>query len=425
MHLLVIFMYYLRPGDPGIKRFNEFCQLWAAEHGLRVTVLTGQVHYNTGRVYPELAGQQMVREDDGPVEVYRIASPNTFRRGYSGRALSQLGWASNVRRYFGQVDQPDLVLGVSAPLWVGWPTVTARRRWRVPAIMEIRDLWPEAIVRMGIAPAWHPAILAMGALERWIYKNVEHVVTIFEGQRQNIAERNLKALDHMSVVPHGVQLDRYDDIPAGTRERVRGQLGLNGRHKIVMYAGSHGPLYHLSTLVDVAEKLSGREDIQFISIGEGWERQRLIQDVEQRGLKNIRFLGPVPASEVPAYLSAADIACSVVNTKSLTGWNERTSGTFRNALFDYAAAHLPVVFNDPGYTVHEVQDRAHGGLYAPTEDGPEIMAERIQYLADHSDEARQMGENNYREIAVRYNRRKMAKVYVELMQQLVERHQRR
>lgn len=419
MDLLVNFMYYLRPGDPGIRRFNEFCQLWTQDYGIRVTVLTSQVHYNTGKIYPDINGRELVQEADGKVQVYRVAAPNTFRRGYAGRAISQLGWARNIRRIYRQLDKPDLVLGVTTPLWIAWPTIAAKRRWRIPAILEVRDLWPEAIVKMGIAPAYHPAILAMGMLERWAYRHADRLVTIFEGQKNNIADRGLKPESEISVIPHGVKLDNYAKVPASAREHVRSRLGINGYHTLVMYAGSHGPLYNLHTLVDVADALRGREDIQFVSIGEGWERQRLAEEVKRRGLTNIRFHGPVPSCDVPAYLSAADIACSLVNTKALTGWNDRTSGTFRNALFDYAAARLPVVFNDPGCMVREVQDRAQGGLYANTDSGPQEMVQRVLYLADNRNAARQMGENNYREIAVRYNRRKMARMYVDLMQEIL------
>lgn len=419
MHLLLIFMYYLRPDDPGIKRFNEFCQLWSQEHGLRVTVLTSQLHYNTGKVYPDIKGRRVVREMDGDVELIRIAAPNTFRCGYYGRAISQIGWALNAQRMLAQLDKPDLVLGVSAPLWLAWPTVAAKRRWKIPAIMEIRDLWPEAIIKMGIAPAYHPAMVAMRMLEKWAYRNVDHIVTIFRGQKMNIADRKLRSEDAIDVIPHGVRLDTYEKVPDSARQEIRESLGLNGNQTLVMYAGAHGPLYKLDTLVDIAEALRDREDIRFVSIGEGWERQRLTQEVEKRGLTNLRFHGPVPSCEVPAYLSAADIACSLVNSKSLTGWNHRTSGTFRNALFDYAAAKLPVVFNDPGCNVDEIQDLAHAGLHANTDDGPDEMIRHILYLADNKDVAREMGDNNYREIAVRYNRRKMAKTYVELMNRFV------
>jgi glycosyltransferase involved in cell wall biosynthesis len=335
--------------------------------------------------------------------------------------MSQVGWARNLRRVYRDLDKPDLVMGVSVPLWIAWPLVAARRRWRIPAILEVRDLWPEAIVNMGIAPAYHPAVLGIGMLERWAYRNVDHIVTIFDGQKENIAGRRLKRADQIDVIPHGVMLDAYEQVPAAARGEIRGQLGIAADQRVVIYAGSHGPIYNLTTLIDAAEHLRDRSDIQFISIGDGWERQKLVNEVQRRGLTNIRFLGPVPACEVPAYLSAADIACSVVNARALTGWNDRTRGAFRNAMFDYAAARLPVVFNDPGCAVHEVQERANGGLYADTANGVEEMVRHIARLADNPDEAREMGENNYRGIALKYNRRKMAKVYVELMERMVNR----
>jgi len=416
---LLVFMYYLRPEDPGIKRFNEFCKLWAEDHGIRITVLTGQLHYNTGKVYPDCAGKQLVRETDGPVDLHRIAAPDTYDKGYKGRAWSQLGWARNVRSYLGEIDRPDLVLGVSPPLWSAWPAVTAKRRFKVPLILELRDLWPEAIVRMGVAPAWHPAVLALGAMERWAYRNAEQLVNIFEGHRINISERGLRRAEDITVIPHGVLLESYDNLPDSTRAEMRSELGISDDQKLVIYAGAHGPMYNLMNMVEVATTLRDRGDIQFVAIGEGFEREMLTKEVETRGLRNLRFLGPKPVSEVPRYLSAADIATSFVNSKVLTGWNKKTHGSFRNALFDYAAARLPVVFNEPGYTVHELQDRAKGGMFADCSENVDEMVRHITYLVDNPAKAKEMAENNHREIAVRYNRRKMAKKYVELMEKVV------
>jgi len=48
------------------------------------------------------------------------------------------------------------------------------------------------------------------------------------------------------------------------------------------------------------------------------------------------------------------------------------------------------------------------------------VAEKIKFLADNPDVARETGENNYREIAVRYNRRKMAARYLELMREVID-----
>ena len=420
MHLLLVFMYYLRPEDPGIKRFNEFCRLWSEEHGMRITVLTGQLHYNTGRVYSDCAGKDLVRETDGAVELHRLSAPDTYGSSYKGRAWSQLGWARHARAYLGEIDTPDLVLGVSPPLWSAWPAVTASRRFKVPLVLELRDLWPEAIVRMGVAPAWHPAVLALGWLERWAYRNAAHLVNIFEGHRQNISERGLREEEDITVIPHGVLLDSYDNLPEGTRAEMRRELGISDDQKLVIYAGAHGVMYNLMNMVEVATALRDRPDIQFVSIGEGFEREMLTQEVADRGLANLRFLGPKPVSEVPRYLCAADIATSFVNSKVLTGWSKKTHGSFRNALFDYAAARLPVVFNEPGYTVDELQDRAKGGLFADCSENVEEMVHHITYLVDNPEKAREMAENNHREIAVRYNRRKMAQKYVELMEGVLQ-----
>ena len=46
MHILVIYMTYLRPGDAGIRRFSDLSRLWVERHGHQVSVITSQLHYN-------------------------------------------------------------------------------------------------------------------------------------------------------------------------------------------------------------------------------------------------------------------------------------------------------------------------------------------------------------------------------------------
>ncbi len=420
MHVLLVYMYYLRPGDPGIKRHNEFARLWAEEHGLKVTVLAMPAHNNSGEFYPDCVGRRVTHERDGAVDVWRVRMPDTWRKGYLGRTWAQHSWARNARAVLRELDgaPPDVVVASSPPLWAVAPGIAAQRRWRIPLVLEIRDIWPEAIVRFGLAGPRHPAVQVLARLERQAHRAADHVVNIFEGHRQNLLQRGLVAESAATVIPHGVLLEPFDELPAGTRERMRAKLGVGADQVLAMYAGAHGPMYNLHDLIEVAEALRGREDIKFATIGEGFERAQLMEEAARRGLNNLRFLGPVPSSEVPAYLSAADIALSFVNHKVLTGTNSQTHGAFRNALFDYAAARLPVVFNDAGYAVQEVQDRAKAGLYADTRAGAGEFAAHVTRLADNAALRREMGENNYREIAVRYNRRKMAQVYVEIFKRV-------
>jgi phosphatidyl-myo-inositol dimannoside synthase len=145
----------------------------------------------------------------------------------------------------------------------------------------------------------------------------------------------------------------------------------------------------------------------------------LESEAASRGLRNLRFVGAVPAHQVPSYLAAADIGLSLVNTTEGTGWDTETRGVLRNAFFDLAGARLPIVFNVPGYTRQELEERAGAGLFADTNGGPAALAAQVLKLVEDPALRRSMGENAYREIAVRYNRRRMASEYLELLRGLV------
>lgn len=423
MHILVCYMWYLRQGGAGIKRFNEFCKLWAEEHSARVTVLTSQVEHNAGKIFDDCKGKPIVSEKDGNVEVVRVGLPDTYSKGFAGRAFAQISWSYRARNALKQLDKPDIVIASSPHLWITLPGVAAKRRWSIPLILEIRDLWPESIVQMEVVGKNHPGVIYLGFHEKWAYRQADHIVTVVTTQINNIAVRGLYQRDKMSVVTNGIMLEDYENIPPSKRGEIRAKLGVQDWQKLVMYIGAHGKLNDLIKLVHIAEVLKERKDIKIISVGEGPERQMLISEAKARGLDNLEFIGPVASEDVPAYLTACDIGCSLLNTRVHERYDNKTWGVFRNTYFDYAGARKPVVFNIPGFPVEEIEKRAKAGLFASTAEGGEESAEKIVYLADHPEIAKEMGENSYREIAVRYNRRKMAAKYYELMTGLVKHKQ--
>lgn len=423
MHILAVYMYYLRPGDSGIKRFNEFSRFWTKEHGLQVTMATAAVHHHTGRIYPDLRGLRYKIEQDDQVRVLRAGHWPIYHKGFLGRALSQVNWAQNLVRLFKHVaPQPDLVLASSPPLFAAWPMLAAIRRWHVPAIFEVRDVWPESIIQAGLATERHLAVRYLAQLECRAYRAADHIVTLVPNTVQNIAGRGLADPGHISCIPNGVVLDDFEQLPPGARSATRNELGLADGTVLAMYIGQHGKLQNVGVLLDVAQALRERRDIQLLSVGDGPERAELAQQAAARGLDNLRFWGSVPAEKVPSMLAGADIGLSLINTLPGSGWDMETRGVFRNCLFDIAGARLPIVFNMPGFTHQELQLRAGAGYYADTNPGPEGFAACISRLADDPALRRELGENNYREIAVKYNRRKLAGEYVELMRRVIAEH---
>lgn len=419
VHVLAIFMYYLRPGDPGIKRFNEFARIWTQEHGLRVTVGTAAVNHHRMEIYPDLRGVHQLVEQDGAVEVVRAGHWPIYHKGFKGRALSQMDWAVNLGRILSRRERPDLLLCSSPPLFAAWPMLRLLRQWDIPAIFEVRDVWPESIVQAGLATERHPLVRYLAGLERRACRAASHIVTLVPNQVKNITSRGLKDEAHVSCIPNGVVLDDFNHVDPAARGQLRAKLGVAEGEVLAMYIGQHGKLQNVGVILDIADTLRDSPRVKLVTVGDGPEREQLAQQAQARGLDNLNFFGRVSSDEIPAYLSSADIGLSFINTLPGTGWDKETRGVFRNCLFDIAGARLPIVFNMPGFTKQELEGRAQAGFYADTNPGPEKLAGRIRQLADDPALRRELGENNYREIAVRYNRQKMAGEYVEIMRRLI------
>jgi glycosyltransferase involved in cell wall biosynthesis len=60
-------------------------------------------------------------------------------------------------------------------------------------------------------------------------------------------------------------------------------------------------------LLDAAAMLKG-EPFEFVLVGDGAERERLLQRVEHEGLGNVRLFRPIPKRQIPALLARVDVA---------------------------------------------------------------------------------------------------------------------
>ena len=130
MKILVVHQYYLMPGQSGGSRFNEFARLWS-DAGHDVTVISGNLDYASGEVPERYRGHWVVREQDGPVTVYRCHVPASYSRGYAGRMWAFLGFTLSATTAGLSLDRPDVVIATSPPLvavFPGWAAARMRLR---------------------------------------------------------------------------------------------------------------------------------------------------------------------------------------------------------------------------------------------------------------------------------------------------------
>lgn len=405
MRIAVFHQYYLTAGAPGGSRFNEFARLWC-ERGHEVTVITGMVNYTTGEAPPEYKGRWIVREQDGPVEVWRCWVPPTYQAGKFGRSLGYFGWVASAATAAMRIAKPDVVIATSPPLTASLPAyLAARLPWRdVPWVFEIRDLWPESVIGPGMLSAESPITRALYGLERFACTRADVVNVLTPAFRENLLARGLAPEARISFVPNGadVRLFRAGDRHNPARER----LGWGGR-TVALYAGAHGVANALTQLIDAAALLKDRRDILIATVGDGNERALLTE--RARGVENFVMHGAQPKDAMPEVVNACDIGLAVLQRK------EMFKTVYPNKVFDYMACERPTVIGIDGVARELVCEQAQAGIFAEPED-PRALADAIVKLADDPALRAEMGARGRRWVLENATREALAQRYLDVLE---------
>ncbi|MET8350250.1 glycosyltransferase family 4 protein [Micromonospora sp. NPDC005206] len=289
---------------------------------------------------------------------------------------------------------PHLLAGVS-----GWIVAAVRR---VPFVLEIRDLWPRVLVDMGRLAETSLTYRALERVERFLYRRAHRVVVMAPGVRAAVEGKGA-APEKIAFIPNAA--DPEDFVPSADRDELRRRYGFTRRTAI--YAGAHGPANGLDLLLDAAKAVP---DLDVVLVGSGVEKPRL--QVAAHGIRNVRFLDPVPKTEIPDILHAADIGLHVLADVELF-----RVGVSPNKVFDYMAAGLPIVTNSPGTVGDLVMGAGAGYLTAPGN----LAHGLSQMYQASSEELTKMGAAGRRWIRENQSRTAMSRALGQLLAPLVQR----
>lgn len=181
--------------------------------------------------------------------------------------------------------------------------------------------------------------------------------------------------EHLSVMPNGVDADRFAPAPA-LALRLRAQLGIAPEACVVGFCGSLKPWHDLPTLLAgfaEARRLAPGRPMALLVLGDGPGREGLAFAAARMGLAHeVHLPGSVPHAQVPGWLAAMDLA---VAPYPLGG-----AGYFSPLkLFEYMAAGRAVLASTPGQAAEVIVEGQNGRLY-PAGDAP-ALGHRLAELA--------------------------------------------
>jgi colanic acid biosynthesis glycosyl transferase WcaI len=205
--------------------------------------------------------------------------------------------------------RPDAVLAMSPPLILGGAGWLAARRWRVPFVFNIQDVFPDVAVEVGAIT--NPKVIAAASwIERFLYLRSDAVTVLSDDLRANLAAKlGARRPERVRVIPNFV--DTAAITPADRITPYRAELGLGDR-TVVMYAGNLGYSQSVGLLIEAARRFRDRDDLVFVINGSGSARAGLVEAAD--GLDNVVFAPMQPRERVSEVLATGDLHTVLLKT---------------------------------------------------------------------------------------------------------------
>lgn len=388
-------------------RVDSFVDAWT-KRGHEVQVITAMPNHPEGVVHPAYRGRFTVREERHGAPVTRVWVKVSPERSALGRLMAYTSFAgSSALVGAARIDRPDVVVATSPPPVAALTGRLLAWRYRVPFVLDVRDLWPEAAVAIGELRPGGAAARLIGGSMRALYRGADLVTAATPGFVREIGHRSV-------VVPNGAD-QRVAAATAADGAQVRRRLGLENRF-VVGYVGNHGVCEGLDGLVDAARLLSDVPDVHILMVGGGPSREQLL--VRAAGLDNITLLPPVPVEQVGAYLQAADVLVVPLRNE------EHFATRLPAKLFDAWASGRPVLIGYDG-EARRLAEETGSGTFAPS-DEPDALSKEIRRLQESSPTIlHEMGQAGWEWVRRHGTRAAIAAAMAEHLEELVGEGRRR
>lgn len=394
MKILVVYPYFVDATEPGHSLMFDTLQ-GLARMGHDVTVVSGETGYMRAQVsapaHRPWWKRLLYTEQVGGVRVLRTISYTGHQKSFWGRVVSYLYLCAMSPVAVLLAPRPDVALLSPPPLYPIFTSFLACMLRRLPVLLEVRDLWPESMIQMGVM---RNRFIIRGSawMERCMYNHASGILALTQGIASDIVRRGWRA-DKVHQLPCAVDTAQFAADPA-RRDELRRTHGWQDKF-VLLYFGALGEANNLPVLVRAAVRLKDRADIRLAFVGDGFRRRWLEDQVRTLGLANVQVLPPVPKAQAAAFLAAAD-AC-VVTLQDLPVF----AGAVPTKLVEYMACGRPVLCGVRGEARRIVEEAQAGYCFDPDDDAQ--LASLLGQLQDDPAAARRLAAGGRRYVQANFD----------------------
>lgn len=359
------------PGNPRLLRTGVFSRR-LAQKGHEVTWWTSTFDHYQKR---HRADKDITLAWEG-VNIRLLRSVGYGRNTSPKRFIEHVGIARKFAAQAPLQGKPDIILASLPTIELAREAVRYGIGAKVPVILDVRDLWPDAL--LGVLPkslrlAARVLLYGMTRDVAWSLGRCDGIIGISPsylnwGLRH--AGRGRGENDGMFPLGYISPVTRQSDQRVGEDMR---RIGIDPSKRIVWYIGSFGAQYDLGPVLDAAKVLryQKRGDILFVISGDGeraahWHRLA-------HGADNVIFTGWIDGDRINWLRDRAAIGLQPYVAGAPQG--------LANKLFEYLSAGIPVVSSLLGENEALLAEYQCGLTYGPG-DSTDCLAKLLKMIED-------------------------------------------
>jgi glycosyltransferase involved in cell wall biosynthesis len=347
-------------------RLEAFAEGLAAR-GHEVEVICEVPNHPEGVIRPGYRHRAVVRRTLDGFRVKYVWVHARPTKSFRNRVLFYGTYAAMASVVGAVARRPDVILASSPPLPTGAAAALVATRHRVPWVLDVRDLWPEAAVILGELRGARAIALAE-RLEARLYRSAAAITTTTEPFRRRIAG-HLDDPGKVELVPNGTTRAW---LAAGEADADPAALRLPADRFVWLYAGNLGVAQGLDSAIEAARLLG--DGFQLLLLGDGPRRERLQAQAAVLPAGAVAFHGLVQPDIAARYMRAADALLVPLDARP------ELEQFVPSKLFDCCAVGRPVILAARGEAPRLAAD-ADAALVVPPGD-PVALADAVRRLLD-------------------------------------------
>lgn len=399
--VIISHFFYPEIGAPS-ARLYEMSKVWA-DLGHEIHIVTCFPNHPTGVVPDKYKGKLYSFEVLNGLYIHRNYVYATPNKGFIKKTIGHISFMiSSVVFSLSKIQEPDIILTSSPTFFSMFSGYIYSLLKKADFVLEIRDLWPAAMIDLGVMKKnIITDILEM--LELYMYKKCKKLVMVTHSFKENVVRRGIPE-DKVYVITNGVNEQIF--YPRPKNNALIDKFGIYGKF-IISYIGAHGLSQNLKTILYVAKELSFLNDIVFVFVGEGAEKDDLKIIAKKENIGNIMFLDSYPKEMMPDIYCISDI--SLIPLKNV----EIFQTFIPSKIFELLACGIPIVASVNGESANLLKQSKASIVVEP--DNVKQISLAIRHLYNNRVELVNMAKNGPYFVRKNYSRFKLANDYLQIL----------